>query len=170
MNPSALEYRRRNGLDRKEEQMALLVMRVSGSHYGHRLFMPTAAGVGYSHSTYRWSDSLDPSAGMLRLVAGLGTKAVDRTQSDYPRIISLDKPLAQTNQTWADKHRYSQHNADVLDLEKRTITECNVLDLADLFLRFAQQAVFEHRSRSGGETARTRSVSSRFIRFVSGAG
>ncbi len=150
MNPSALEYRRRNGLDRKEEQMALLVMRVSGSHYGHRLFMPTAAGVGYSHSTYRWSDSLDPSAGMLRLVAGLGTKAVDRTQSDYPRIISLDKPLAQTNQTWADKHRYSQHNADVLDLEKRTITECNVLDLADLFPRFAQQAVFEHDREAEG--------------------
>lgn len=150
MNPSALEYRRRNGLDRKEEQMALLVMRVSGSHYGGHLFMPTAAGVGYSHSTYRWSESLDPGAGMLRLVAGLGTKAVDRTQSDYPRIVSLDKPLARTNQTWASKHRYSQHNADVLDLKKRTVTECNVLDLAEVFPRFAQQAVFEHDREAEG--------------------
>lgn len=150
MNPSALEYRRRNGLDRKEEQMALLVMRVSGSHYGHHLFMPTAAGVGYSHSTYRWSDSLDPSAGMLRLVAGLGTKAVDRTQSDYPRIVSLDKPLAQTSQSWADKHRYSQHNADVLDLEKRAVTECDVLDLVDLLPPFAKQAIFEHDREAEG--------------------
>lgn len=150
MDPSALEYRRRNRLDRKEEQMALLVMRVSGSYYGGHLFMPTAAGVGYSHSTYRWSDSIDPSAGMLRLVAGLGTKAVDRTQTDYPRIVSLDKPLAQTNQTWADKHRYSQHNADVLDLQERTVTERNVLDLADLFPQFAQQAVFEHDREAEG--------------------
>ena len=150
MNPSALEYRRRNGLDRKEEQMALLVMCVSGSHYGGHLFMPTAAGVGYSHSTYRWSTSLNPNAGMLRLVAGLGTKAVDRTQVDYPRIVSLDRPLAQTNQTWADKHRYSQHNADVLDLQKRTVTERNVLDLADIFPRFAQQAIFEHDREAEG--------------------
>lgn len=144
MDPSALEYRRRNGLDRKEEQMALLVMRVSGSHYDQHLFMPTAAGVGYSHSTYRWSDALDPNAGMLRLVAGLGTKAVDRTQSDYPRIVSLDKPLAQTNQTWAEKHRYSQHYADVLDLNKRAVVERSVLDLADMFPLRAQQAIFEH--------------------------
>ena len=144
MDPSALEYRRRNGLDKKEEQMALLVQRVSGSYYGKHYFMPTAAGVGYSHSTYRWSSNLNPNAGMLRLVAGLGTKAVDRTQTDYPRIISLDKPLAQTNQTWADKHRFSQHYADVLDLNKRCLTECNVLNLADWFPLFAQQAVFEH--------------------------
>lgn len=144
MDPSALEYRRRNGLDQKEEQMALLVQRVSGSYYGSNLFLPTAAGVGYSHSTYRWSNDLNPNAGMLRLVTGLGTKAVDRTQTDYPRIISLDKPLAQTNQTWADKHRFSQHNADVLDLTKRCLAERNVLDLASVFPPFAQQAVFEH--------------------------
>lgn len=144
MDPSALEYRRRNGLDHKEEQMALLVQRVSGSHYGSHMFMPNAAGVGYSHSIYRWSDKLDPGAGMLRLVAGLGTKAVDRTQADYPRLVSLDRPLARVNQTWADRHRYSQHNADMLDLEKRALSECNVLDLAEVFPRYAQQAVFEH--------------------------
>ena len=150
MDPSALEYRRRNGLDKKEEQMALLVQRVSGSYYGNHYFMPTAAGVGYSHSTYRWSSDLNPNAGMLRLVAGLGTKAVDRTQTDYPRIISLDKPLAQTNQTWADKHRFSQHYADVLDLDKRCLTECNVLNLADWFPPFAQQAMFEHDKEAEG--------------------
>lgn len=144
MDPSALEYRRRNGLDRKEEQMALLVQRVSGSHYGRHLFMPTAAGVGYSHSTYLWSDELDPGAGMLRLVGGLGTKAVDRTQADYPRIVSLDKPLAQANQSWVDKHRFSQHYADVLDLETREVVERNVQELVELFPQCGLQAVFEH--------------------------
>ena len=47
MNISALEYRKINDLDDTDEQMALLVQRVSGSYYGD-YFFPTAAGVGFS--------------------------------------------------------------------------------------------------------------------------
>ena len=144
MNPSALEYRRRNGLDKREEQMALLVQRVSGSHFGKHLFMPTAAGVGYSRSAYRWSDDLDPSAGMLRLVAGLGTRAVDRTESDYPRIVNLDRPKARISQTWADRHRYSQHCFDALDLEDREVVTRDVSLLENILPQSGQRAVFEH--------------------------
>lgn len=81
MDVSALEYRRMRGLDKKDEQMAILVQRVSGSYYG-KYFMPCAAGVGYSHSAYKWMPDMDPGAGMLRIVMGLGTKAVDRTKED----------------------------------------------------------------------------------------
>lgn len=81
MNPSALEYRRQRGLGFKDEQMALLIQRVSGSMYEDFL-MPNAAGVGYSYSAYKWDDSIDASDGMLRLVMGLGTRAVDRTEGD----------------------------------------------------------------------------------------
>ena len=42
MDISALEYRRVRGLDKKDEQMAILVQRVSGSYYG-KYFMPCAA-------------------------------------------------------------------------------------------------------------------------------
>ena len=42
------------------------------------------------HSAYQWYPNMDPNAGMLRLVMGLGTKAVDRTTSDYPRLANLD--------------------------------------------------------------------------------
>ena len=52
MNPSALEYRRQRGLGFKDEQMALLIQRVSGSMYEDFL-MPNAAGVGYSYSAYK---------------------------------------------------------------------------------------------------------------------
>ena len=144
MDPSALEYRRANGLDKREEQMAILVQRVSGSRHEGKLFFPTAAGVGYSRSTYRWSQDLDPEAGMLRLVAGLGTRAVDRTQNDYPRIVSLDRPLARTTQSWAERHRYSQHAADVLDLEAGAVAERDVQQLADILSPGARAAVFEH--------------------------
>ena len=96
MSKSALDYRSRRGLQERDEQMALLIQRVSGSYYGE-YYMPCAAGVGYSYSPYRFMESLDPTAGMLRLVMGLGTSAVDRTEGSYPRLVSLDKPKATTS-------------------------------------------------------------------------
>ena len=113
LSKSALDYRMRRGLADRDEQMALLVQRVSGSRFGEYYF-PCAAGVGYSYSTYRFMDSLDPEAGMLRLVMGLGTGAVDRTQGSYPRLVSLDKPEATTYKSRAEHHKYSQRSIDVL--------------------------------------------------------
>ncbi|SHK67515.1 PEP/pyruvate-binding domain-containing protein [Hespellia stercorisuis] len=120
MDPSALEYRRNRNLLECDEQMALLVQRVSGSRYDSFL-MPAAAGVGYSYNAYKWLRDMDPEAGMLRLVLGLGTRAVDRTTGDYPRIVSLDRPHAQLWPTVAARHRYSQHQVDVLDMEKNEL-------------------------------------------------
>ena len=122
MDPSALEYRRMRGLDKRDEQMAVLVQRVSGSHYGP-YFMPCAAGVGYSHSAYRWMPDMDPGAGMLRIVMGLGTKAVDRTQEDYPRLANLDRPDVTMLTTVAQKHRFSQRNIDLLDCAGNRLRE-----------------------------------------------
>ncbi len=122
MDYSALEYRRLRKLDKKDEQMAVLVQRVSGSYYG-KYFMPGAAGVGYSHSAYKWYPSMDPAAGMLRIVMGLGTKAVDRTKEDYPRLANLDRPAVTVLTTVAQKHRYSQRYVEVLDCEENVLKE-----------------------------------------------
>ncbi len=144
LDRSALEYRVRNGLDVCEEQMSLLVQRVSGSHLPEGCFMPTAAGVGYSHSAYCWMKGMDPDAGMLRLVMGLGTKAVDRTGKDYPRIVSLDRPSATTAQTVADKHRFSQRSANFIDLTAPAFAERPCTELAPLLSEQARAAVMEH--------------------------
>ena len=69
MSLSALDYRKRRGLDKRDEQMALLIQRVSGSYYGP-YYMPCAAGVGYSYSPYKFLADIEPKAGMLRLVMG----------------------------------------------------------------------------------------------------
>lgn len=122
MDVSALEYRRMRGLDKKDEQMAILVQRVSGSYYG-KYFMPCAAGVGYSHSAYKWMPDMDPGAGMLRIVMGLGTKAVDRTKEDYPRLANLDRPGVTMLTTVEQKHKYSQRNIDLLDCGGNRLTE-----------------------------------------------
>ena len=144
LDRSALEYRVRNGLDVREEQMSLLVQRVSGSHLQGGYYMPTAAGVGYSHSAYCWMKGMNPDAGMLRLVMGLGTKAVDRTGKDYPRIVSLDKPTATTAKTIAEKHRFSQRYANLIDLNEPAFSEKLCTDLAPLLSSQARFAVMEH--------------------------
>ncbi len=143
MDPSALEYRRQRGLEGKDEQMAVLVQRVSGSYYGN-LYMPCAAGVGYSYSTYQWQRDIDPDAGMLRLVMGLGTKAVDRTQNDYPRLVNLDRPAVTMTKSVAEKHRYSQHRLDVLDLEKNALSEKELEDVLPVLPRWLKNLLLEH--------------------------
>ena len=109
---SALDYRKRRGLENRDEQMALLVQRVSGSRYDD-FVMPTAAGVGYSVSPYRMGAAAREQ-GMLRLVAGLGTAAVDRRTGSYPRVVSLNDPTRMLLTNSADRHQFSQRLIDVV--------------------------------------------------------
>jgi hypothetical protein len=95
--------------------MSILVQRVSGSVVG-KYFYPSTAGVGYSYDPYNWNRSIDPGRGMLRMVCGLGTRAVDRTDMDYPRLVHIGKPAQSTLVTADEKVQFSQHYADVLDL------------------------------------------------------
>ena len=143
MNISALEYRKINDLDDTDEQMALLVQRVSGSYYGD-YFFPTAAGVGFSYSPYSPLPDMDNSKGMLRLVMGLGTKAVDRTKKDYPRIINLDKPEVTLMKDIKEKHRYSQHYLDVIDLKNVNLHDIPVDKGLDVIPRYSKKVLVEH--------------------------
>ena len=128
MDQDALAYRRQRGLDEQDEQMALLVQRVSGE-YHTRYFFPTLAGVGVSYNTFVWRPHMDPQAGMLRLVFGLGTRAVNRVEDDYPQTIALDDPLVRPHSGRKDAKRFSQHKVDVLDAQ---VNGQIAIDLHDL--------------------------------------
>jgi hypothetical protein len=128
MDESALAYRLQRGLDQLDEQMALLVQRVSGS-YKKSYFFPDLAGVGVSHNTFVWKSELNPKAGMLRLVFGLGTRAVDRVEDDYPQIIALDQPLLRPYADKEDQARFSQHSADLLDINQNCLRTARVSEL-----------------------------------------
>ncbi|MEE1117323.1 MAG: PEP/pyruvate-binding domain-containing protein [Methanosphaera sp.] len=143
MNISALEYRVLNDLDDKDEQMGLLVQRVSGSYYGD-YFFPTMAGVGFSYSPYLPTSKIEQNRGMLRLVMGLGTKAVDRTQNDYPRIVNLNRPKAIDHPDVAERHRYSQHSLDILDIKNISIHEIPVDEGLKVLPRYGRKNVVEH--------------------------
>jgi len=125
MNVNALTYRLQRGLDQQDEQMALLVQRVSGSSHKH-YFFPELAGVGLSYNTFVWRKGMDPKAGMLRLVFGLGTRAVNRMENDYPRIVALDEPLVKPYAKPEDAGRFSQHYVDVLNLEENRFQSLSV--------------------------------------------
>ncbi len=117
MGEDALDYRMNRGLVDEDEQMAILVQRVSGDQYGDDYF-PHLAGVGNSSNLYIWDKSVDMNAGMLRLVFGLGTRAVDRTVGDYARIVCLDDPLRRPPMNYGDEKKYSQRIVDVLSLKE----------------------------------------------------
>lgn len=131
MRDDALAYRKNRGLAGRDEQMAILVQRVSGDHYGD-LFFPHVAGVGVSSNLYVWDKEIDPNAGMLRLVFGLGTRAVDRVSGDYAKIVSLDRPEKAPPVYYGDERKFSQHYADVLNLLENRITEAALSNLPDL--------------------------------------
>ena len=143
MSLSALDYRKRRGLDKRDEQMALLIQRVSGSYYGF-FYMPCAAGVGYSYSPYRIMKDTDPSAGMLRLVMGLGTSAVDRTEGSYPRIVNLDMPEKTSYSSSADKHKFSQGKAEVINMDDRKLERLPFEKIAPVIPPYLDRILMEH--------------------------
>ncbi len=145
MNEDALAYRMQRGLERADEQMALLVQRVSGSHHGHYYF-PDLAGVGISHNTFVWNKEIDPKAGMLRLVFGLGTRAVNRVEGDYPRIVALDLPLLKPHAGMEDTRKFSQRDVDLLDLVQNNLKTKSVFTLSGegLDIRMNRLGIRDH--------------------------
>ena len=128
MNEDALTYRLQRGMAREDEQMALLVQRVSGSHRDI-YFFPDLAGVGLSYNTFVWQKGMEPQAGMLRIVFGLGTRAVNRVENDYPRIVALDAPLTKPYSKQEDIKRFSQNEVDVLNLQENRFQTIPAADL-----------------------------------------
>ncbi|NDL68683.1 PEP/pyruvate-binding domain-containing protein [Anaerotalea alkaliphila] len=114
----ALTYRKQRGLDHLAEEMSVLVQCVSGSLHGNYLF-PLAAGVALSYSSYVWHKEMRPEGGMVRLVMGLGTRAVDRTETDHTRILSLDLPDVLPGVAYGQVQ--TQSWMDVLDLEENEL-------------------------------------------------
>jgi pyruvate,water dikinase len=129
MSEKALRYRAQRGLLDRDEQMSLLVQRVSGARYGS-LFFPQVAGVGYSFNPYVWSKYIDPQAGVLRLVFGLGTRAVDRSDDDYTRIVAINAPNRRPESDASEVRHASQRKVDVIDLEANQLVSRNFVDVA----------------------------------------
>jgi hypothetical protein len=129
MSEEALKYRSAQGLLGQDEQMSILVQRVSGMAHD-RWFFPHVGGVGLSFNPYVWSEYIDPAAGVLRLVVGLGTRAVDTSTSDFTRLISLNAPVRQPVRTAGEEKKWAQRRMDLLDLESNERVSSYFSDVA----------------------------------------
>jgi hypothetical protein len=115
-NPDAIQYRAERGLLDYYEEMAVLIQKVVGQRVG-RYFFPAFAGVAFGNNEFRWSPRVRREDGVLRLVAGLGTRAVDRVGNDYPVLVSPGQPGIRVNVTPEQVAHYAQKHIDVINLE-----------------------------------------------------
>lgn len=128
LNPDALLYRRSKGLQDYDERMAVLIQVVQGEKYG-KYFFPQGAGVAYSRNLYRWSPQIRQEDGFVRLVWGLGTRAVQRTGDDYPRLVALGYPTLHPDDSAEAIRRYSQKYIDLIDLDENQFKNLPIHDV-----------------------------------------
>lgn len=128
ISPDALAYRQQKGLIDYDERMAILIQKVQGQTFGENFF-PTIAGVAFSHNPFLWNPRIDRNAGFLRIVAGLGTRAVDRLASDYAKMVALSHPTLQPVKNVHEVIQYSQKNMDVINLADNQVESLPVNEI-----------------------------------------
>jgi hypothetical protein len=126
--PDPTEYRAERGLLDVHEEMGILVQEVVGQEVG-KYFLPVCSGVAFSNNEFRWSARISRSDGLIRLVPGLGTRAVDRIADDYPVLIAPGQPNLRANVTVEEVLRYSPRRVDVINLESNSFETVEVKEL-----------------------------------------
>jgi len=123
--PDPTEYRAERGLLDVHEEMGILIQEVVGSRAG-KYFLPAWSGVAFSNNEFRWSPRIRREDGLIRLVPGLGTRAVDRIGDDYPALIPPGQPNLRANVTTQEVLKYSPKKIDVINLEADTFETVDI--------------------------------------------
>jgi hypothetical protein len=126
--PGPIRYRIDNDLIDFDERMSVLVQKVVGRRFGD-YFFPFASGVAFSYASFTWTPRIKKEEGLIRLVFGLGTRAVDRTGQDYPRMIHLSNPLLRPEVEADQISKYSQKIVDVLNLKSGQLNSIPFISL-----------------------------------------
>ncbi|NIU76758.1 MAG: pyruvate, phosphate dikinase [Gammaproteobacteria bacterium] len=114
--PDPIEYRAERNLLDVHEEMGIMIQEVVGTRVG-KYFLPAFSGVALSNNEFRWSPRIRREDGLLRLVPGLGTRAVDRLSDDYPVLLAPGQPGLRTNATTDEIVRYAPRHVDLINLE-----------------------------------------------------
>jgi len=117
--PDPIKYRAERNLLDFHEEMGIMIQEVVGKKVGH-YFFPAYAGVALSKNDFLWSPRIKPEDGLIRLVPGLGTSAVDRVGDDYPALIAPGQPLLSVNATIDEQVQYSPKAIDVINLKTKS--------------------------------------------------
>ncbi|MFH2035417.1 MAG: PEP/pyruvate-binding domain-containing protein [Candidatus Zixiibacteriota bacterium] len=114
--PDPIEYRIERSLVDFGEEMGIIIQEVVGKKMGH-YYLPAFAGVAFSRNEFRWSPRIKREDGLVRLVPGLGTRAVDRLSDDYPTLIAPGQPGLRVNLQPDEIFKYSSRYIDAINLE-----------------------------------------------------
>jgi hypothetical protein len=128
--PDPILYRMDHELLDFDERMAMVVQKVVGRRWGD-FFFPFVSGVLFSRNVYAWNPKIKKEEGLGRLVLGLGTRAVDRVGSDYPRMVPFSHPHLRPEATAAQIKKYSQKQVDVLNLRTGQMETVDFRSLKD---------------------------------------
>jgi predicted nucleotidyltransferase len=126
--PDPIEYRAERGLLDFHEEMGIMIQEVVGTKAG-KYYLPAYAGVAFSKNEFRWSPRIKREDGLVRLVPGLGTRAVDRLSDDYPVLVSPGQPGLRVNVTTEEIAKYSPHKIDVINLETNSFESIDLRQL-----------------------------------------
>ena len=126
--PDPIEYRAERGLLDLHEEMGIMIQEVVGARVGD-YFLPAFSGVAFSTNEFRWSARIRREDGLLRLVPGLGTRAVDRLGDDYPVLISPGQPGLRVNVSPDEVVRYSPTMVDAINLRARSFESVGLRQL-----------------------------------------
>ena len=123
--PDPIGYRIERGLLDFNEEMGIMIQEVVGKKVG-KYFFPAFAGVAFSNNEFRWSPRIKRDDGLIRIVAGLGTRAVDRIGDDYPVLLAPGQPDLRINLSYEEIIGYSQKYVDVINLETNTFESIEI--------------------------------------------
>jgi len=126
--PDPTEYRAERGLLDVHEEMGIMIQEVVGQAIG-KYFLPACSGVAFSNNEFRWSPRIKRKDGLIRLVPGLGTRAVDRVADDYPALIAPGQPNLRTSVTADEVIKYSPKRVDLINLETNAFETVEVAEL-----------------------------------------
>jgi pyruvate,water dikinase len=142
-SPDSIKYRCERGLLDFQEEMGIMIQEVVGCRIGP-YYMPLFSGVGFSNNEFRWSPRIKREDGLIRLVMGLGTRAVDRLSDDFPVLISPGQPGLRVNTVPEEIKHYAPKKVDVIDLQSnsfRTIEISTLLKEYGVQIPFIQEIV-----------------------------
>ena len=129
--PDPIEYRSERGLLDFSEEMGIMIQEVVGTRVGD-YFIPAFAGVAFSRNEFRWSPRIRREDGLIRIVPGLGTRAVDRISDDYPVLIAPGQPGLRVNVSPEEVVHYSPRMIDVVNLATNSF---ETIDLHEMIRR-----------------------------------
>jgi pyruvate, water dikinase len=130
-----IEKRNEEGREEDQNEITILIQEVVGAQVGP-YYLPAFAGVGFSKNEFRWSSRIKYDDGLVIMVPGLGTRAIDRMNDDYPAVIVPGQPGLRVNVSAREILRYSPAKAGVINLETRKF---EIIEFGELLKAYGKQ-------------------------------